>query len=488
MKKRYAFVGMLTLSMFASLQSKAQNYQPFGSESRKVFATLDHSTTYSLAFDSAVVAGDSTVYYNFFDVQDTMVETSCVWWGGPYCTLQDKPTWAGPRVASHTDGSHTFRNVSGEALNFTFHTNAQDTTLLYADNTQRFRLVYDNTASVVVLGQPDNVRQWRILHTDLSGTPINSPLNNTPITVGESIGLIRFFRVDSFPQVLEPLELVGQAEPALGIHVITPATLEDHQPGDVIQFNESSQYYLGPPWLNFDRYRKWTYLSRTEGMDAVYYSVRQELYDPADNTLAIDTIDQSFDRSTIIASIPFERFDGTHPVLAEVDYCGLPLWTYVHTLNQGAGYCAEENCWGPVDTGGPPPYGDNTYVPGLGIYHASAAVVSPNGWSTSGQVVYFNKNGQECGQEIVMGLPAISAAPSLTLSPNPTDGLLSISTTRAMKAITLRDASGRMVLQATLQGQIGKLDLGSLPQGLYLAEVLFSSGARATSRVLVSAR
>ncbi len=485
MKNRYTFSGVIVLGLFTFAPARAQNYQPFGSESRKVFATLDHSATYSLAFDSAVVAGDSTAYFNFFDVQDTMVETSCVWWGGPYCALQDKPTWAGPRMVSRTDGSHTFYNVWGEALNIAFHTDAQDTTLIYADNTQRFRLVYDNTASTVVLGQTDNVRQWRILHTDLSGTPINSPLNNGSITVGETIGLIRFFRVDSFPQVLQPLEMVGQVEPALGIHVITPATLEDHQPGDVIQFNESSQYYLGPPWLNFDRYRKWTYLSRTEGMDAVYYSVRQELYDPADNTLAIDTIDQNFDRSTIIASIPFERFDGTHPTLSELNYCGLPLWTYVHTLNQGSGYCPEENCWGSVDTGGPPPYGDNTYVPGLGVYHSSAAVTSPNGYAVNNQVVYFEKDGVACGQEIVMNVPALSAAPTLTLTPNPTDGLLSISTTRAMMAISLRDAAGRIVLQAALRGRNGSVDLGALPQGVYLAEVLFSSGERATSRVLV---
>lgn len=470
----------------AGTTAAAQSFAPFTANGRQLFASLDHHRTFSIAFDSTQVNGDTTSYFNFRTVSDTWVPSNCPWWGGPECRPMDVPTWAGQRIDAAADGGHRFHNVWNEPLHVPFQTDPQDTVVMYTDAAQKFLLVYETEFFMSNLGLVENTRQWRILHRDLLGNTIPSALNDYPIQVGETAGLLRFFRVDSFPQVLEPVELIGRTSPDLGFHSVTPALLHDHQPGDEIQFHETYYMQMGPPWNNYDRYRKYTFLTRQPVLDAVQYSVRQEVFNTGSLDLVVDTITLSYDQTTILATIPFERFDGTQPVLTEVALCGLPLWSYTTFPNQGVAYCEEEHCWGPYDTNGPPPNGQDQEVLGLGRFDHASYILSPNGYSQYDNIVYFKKNGVECLSEVVMGLePAPPGEPAMTLAPNPSIGTVTLTSRSMMTGAEVLDVQGRVVASASIDGVQSTMDLQASPAGAYVVRVRFADGHSVSQRLLL---
>ena len=478
---------LLFSTVLLSMPMAAQDFAPFTPTGRKLFATPDRYTTYGIAFDSTTVSGGTTTYHNYKTVWDTLTPSNCPWWGGPDCTKQSRPTWAGPRIEVSADGTHTLFNLWNEPITLAFSTEAGGQTQIYADGSQQFLLSYVGESPMEVLGFTENVRQWTILHEDLNGDPINSPLNNAPVEVGATVGLLRYFRVDSFPLVLQPVELVGQSEPPLGLHTITPAFLHDYQPGDEVQVHDYANYYIGPPWLDHDFYRKIRILSRTDAPDCVNYELETTVYSLDSGTTVTGTSTVAYSRNEVIATIPFDRFDGTQPFLGKREYCGLSLWTYGTFLNTGLGYCLEENCWGPYDTNGPPPVGGTTSVGGLGTYSSNAAMWNPNGYTTAATVVYFKKNGTECFQEVVMGSAGITAQPpSFILSPNPSEGLVSIASGKPVAQAEVFDTQGHVMANSYLDAKLGKLDMRAAPDGLYLVRLHFVDGSGGTQRLVIN--
>ncbi|MEZ5195308.1 MAG: hypothetical protein R2764_02560 [Bacteroidales bacterium] len=64
-------------------------------------------------------------------------------------------------------------------------------------------------------------------------------------------------------------------------------------------------------------------------------------------------------------------------------------------------YCQTDNVWGYFDYGGPPPTIHTTYVVGIGCYHSSSDNIYS---SNSSQIVYFNKDGVPCGDEVLVNI------------------------------------------------------------------------------------
>lgn len=465
----------------------AQSFAPFTASGRKLFASVpDQHNGYSLAFDSVATNGNLTTYYNFSTAWDTLTPSNnCVWWVGNECFKQEKPTWLGGRIDKDAAGMHTFFNLWNEPISVPFHTDDQDTVLMYADGSQQFLLSYDSEGSTDVLGLVDNVRQWTIHHRDLSNNPIPSPINGAVVRVGETMGLVDFFRIDSFPQVLEPVEIIGLQLLGLGLYQLTPALLEDHQPGDEVQWHEYYHLNFGPPWNNYDRYRKYVYLDRTDTQDSVLYTAHQEWFNVGELTLHVDTIQLAYAKNTVIASIPFERFDGTRPMLRKLSYCGIPMWTYDTFLNTGLAYCTEEKCWGPFDTNGPPSQGGTTVVVGLGTFRDHSYIVSPNGYQADDRIVYFKKDGVVCYDEIAMGTPRpIAEQPTVEVFPDPTDGRATFRTSHVVMALEVMDPLGRVVHRSTPFSNTGEIDLTREKNGAYLVRARFANGSMAVQRVI----
>ena len=476
------------LTVLAALDTTAQDFAPFTPDSRKLFGVVPgYTSTFGIAFDSTTVDAGTTIHHNYKTVWDTLTTTSCAFWVGSECYKQDRPTWAGPRVEVDDQGTHTLFNLWGEPIVLHFSTEPGSQTPIYTDADEQFLLSYAGEAPGNILGLEENVRHWTILHQDLDGQPINSVLNNAPVDVGATAGLVRYFRVDSFPLLLRPVELVGQSEPPLGLHTITPAFLHDYQPGDEVQVHDYANYYVGPPWLDNNTYVKRTVISRTDSPTEVTYGMVLVSYDADSGIVISSTATEIHSKTEVIATIPFDRFDGTQPSLAMEDYCGLPLWTYRTYLNQGLGYCPEENCWGGYDTNGPPPYGGSTLVGGLGTYASSASIMQPTGYSTSNTIVYFKKNGVECFNEVVMGVTGHSGTPGrVTVAPNPVDDAFRYEASGPVAVLEVRNAQGRIMTKRVLPGRSGTVATASWPVGVYVLRLDLADGGSGSRRLVVS--
>lgn len=89
--------------------------------------------------------------------------------------------------------------------------------------------------------------------------------------------------------------------------------------------------------------------------------------------------------------------------------------------------------------------------------------------------------------DIITATP-VAAANRLMLYPNPSSDVITVETgATGPTELTLRDLTGRLVLQTTLRGSKPRLDVRQLPKGLYLA-TLSASGQLAprTARVVIN--
>jgi hypothetical protein len=69
---------------------------------------------------------------------------------------------------------------------------------------------------------------------------------------------------------------------------------------------------------------------------------------------------------------------------------------------------------------------------------------------------------------------------SISIYPNPTKGEINIKTDKKIKSSAVLDASGRSVLTSTSQ----KVDISSLPKGVYMVKVDFTDGTATTEKVI----
>jgi len=303
MKKNLTFLLILT-----SFLAIGQNYKLFNAGSKKVFTTWpDAGQTFNLAFDSIIGSGSDSLFYPYKTVEQDYIEVqNCQFWGAPSCRTQTVPIWAGRQIIAGESGNYRFFNLWGDTLIFNTRTLAGESALLYEDQSQRFNLQAEVRDTMNILGIIDSVASFRILHTDLQGNPINSTLNNQLLIIGKSFGLVRFFEVDSFPQVLQPLAILGNSFPEAGLIRLTNGMIYDHQSADEIEYIDSYNGPLGgPPWQNYTRFIKHIFLSRTENEDTISYSVaRTAFYQDSVNVVS-DTIQLTYQKNAVFCEAPY---------------------------------------------------------------------------------------------------------------------------------------------------------------------------------------
>ncbi|OFY84253.1 MAG: hypothetical protein A3F72_14630 [Bacteroidetes bacterium RIFCSPLOWO2_12_FULL_35_15] len=488
MKNTFTFLLTLLVSL-----SFGQNYKLFNCTSKKIFTTYPTpNTTYSLEFDSVKISGTDSVYYNFFTLRDTMVNSNCPWWGGPQCTKQDAPVWIGANIKFSNNGIYHFFNRSNDTLKFNFNSNVGDTSLFYKDNTQKFSLIYEKMDTLTVLNNIDSAKFYKILHTNLTGNIINSVLNGKEIIASKNWGLVQFLQVDSFPQLEKSLYLVGNVSPTGGINILSTEMLYDYQPGDEIQYYDYySNMGWGPPSQNYDKYTKYTFFNRITTADTLIYKAQRYFFNTDSTTAMNDTVTLKFYRFDTIAHIPFEFFDGNTNSLSKVDYCGFNLWTFKTSPKNYVGYCANENCWGPIDTNGPLPDINTTYVPGLGIYNHTEyfSVGMPSifpPYSKGSKIVYFKKNGIECNSSIVLGIPKINDfSTTISIQPNPANSMVKIVTSSSVKSMTLFDINGKIVFIKTIIKSEESIDISQLNNGIYFAKFILSENRTVSKKIVI---
>lgn len=467
-----------------TLSAAAQNYKLFNAGSKKVFTEYPVAdSSYSLAFDSAIIAGSDSVYFPYFRVDDSqIISENCQFWGPPDCFPQIKPIWIGRKILSDNGSLYLFFNNQGDTLNFDFGLQTGETSLFYEDAIQRFQLFSEGPDTIIVLGLVDSVHIYRIVHTDLQGNAINSALNNQAIIIGKNIGLVRFFQVDQFPGVLKPLVILGNSSPESGMFKLTNAMIYDHQPGDEIQYRE---YYFrpdGPPYENYDRFIKNVYVDREDTQDSIIYLVTRTVFEMGASNEVTTSLILKYPRDGFLAEVPYDKIYPDYILnnryLKIVDYCGLPLWTY-SIKPEYLTYCSEENCWGPMDIPGPPPIEETRYVAGLGLYLEESYIFIYN-WEyyRREKIMYFKKNGITCGEEAIVNVHNLLLPDnSLIIYPNPAGNQIFIKTNFVEKGtIQIINLHGQIIQETSLEEALTGISTKSLKPGIFLIKLIGSKG------------
>ncbi len=90
-----------------------------------------------------------------------------------------------------------------------------------------------------------------------------------------------------------------------------------------------------------------------------------------------------------------------------------------------------------------------------------------------------------CSACVPNGVVSISTKEALTISPNPSSGLISVHAAGEMQLIKVRDLLGRIVLtQAGNTNTTAILDLSNLPRGIYWVELIQKNGDVVNQRII----
>jgi len=486
-------IGMLLI--FISCTSIGQEYKLFSNNSKLLFASqaMEVSTN-GIAFDSVLFSGSDSIFYNYTVVDSELFESdTCEFWGGPYCYAQEVPSWMGLKIISDNICQYAFLNKQYDTIPLNFGLFPGDSALIFKDETQSFYMISIGTDTSSILNVTDSVRKYTIAHYDTALNVINSALNGQPIRIGKETGLIDFFRIDSFPMVLQPISLIGHELLSLGLTRLTNEMIYDHQPGDVIQYHDFKYMEGGPPWFNYDNYVTHTFLERQETQDSLIYLVDRLTYNTDTSALIYDTITLKYKKNVIIAEIPFDKINQQSILrttsLSKIEYCGIDLWTY-RIIPEYLAYCAEDNCWGHYDIPGPPPWEIVDYVEGLGLYRdrSSIAAPPPEGYQFYWGIVYFKKDGIECGQQVVVDLDELSSPHDLSvvIYPNPARDKLVIESLNSIELVEIYDLRGLKIFEQYIpigENEI-KIDVSKLVAGMYVC-CINSSNKKVVKKLII---
>jgi len=401
---------------------------------------------------------------------------------GP-CYKRNAPIWIGNSVEEVANGIYNFVNSDMEILDFNFNIDPYGLHVFYEDDIQRFSYQYDPTITTYTIdGVVDSVKVYYIIHTTLGGDVIMSELQGREIIVGKDLGLIKFFVVNDFPNVLIPLTLLGTNSsdgnsPDVGLTKITYNDIYDYYPGDEIQYVEYSFDYNGPPFLNYHRYLKETYLERNETDEFINYTVATELFYSDSLEVTKDTIDISYEKNIVIAGIPFEFGTGEYlnnRSLRMVNHFGVNHWLfstdnyYLELL-----YCGDSNLWCTTEFNYEYTYRE--YELGLGLYTEGWRLFYDRG--NGKDVVYYKKDGVKHGEEVVVKVNNLYVDKSrLTIVPNPAKDNIRIEGDFGYDAfVCIKDMNGRQHMNSTnLKGE-QVIDVSPLLPGVYLVVVVDSN-------------
>ncbi|HOW24403.1 MAG TPA: T9SS type A sorting domain-containing protein [Bacteroidales bacterium] len=481
----------LFLLWLASSNIVAQNFTLFNASSKKTFTDDPMAgSTFSIAFDSVTNFGNDSLYFNLMGLGNEIYSDTCEFWGGPFCIQQNKPSWLGSAIIFDNISLYRFITSRSDTLIMNFDLLPGDSSLFYQDAIGKFYMVYEGSDTITTLGIVDSARFYRISNTDASGNTIHSPLNNEGIVVGKQLGLIDFFRIDSFPQILQPLSLIGNRSPDAGLFQLTNEILYDHQPGDEIQYEDRFSHEGGPPWENYHRFIKHHFIERTDTQDSIIYLVARSTFEADSTTEVLDTITLRYQRNEILAVLPFDDIDQSDRLvtkrLYKAGYCDFDLWTYSITPGYLI-YCSEDNCWGPYDIPGPPPDEEKIYACGLGLYSDKSSVISPPPWGywSDYRVIYFKKDGITCGDDLIVQVRDPFHLPvSFNTFPNPVRDKLTIhSDFSGVRMLKINNLDGKELLGMVLDEANTIIDVSKWKPGIYIVKMI-SSHQIAISKII----
>jgi hypothetical protein len=474
---KHLYLTLLFAFIFGGLT--AQNYAPFNAGTVKSFTTYpEQGPTYSLGFDSTTSVQGVTGFYPYSGLEEyeIVLDETCPSLGeNLYCFPETKPSWIGNNIVKNQISDYTFETNFQGLVPLNFNLPEGTSVVFYQDEVSRFSITGMSKTEENIFGITDSIARIVISHTDLNGNPINSQLNDFIIKTGKESGLITFFRIDSFPQILEPVMMIGSQNPSTGLTQITNEDLYDYQPGDQLQYNERSDLVTCHTEVLFDRFINLTFLTRTNTPDSVIYTAFRETFQRDSLESFFDTARLAYARHTVVAQIPFDY--NSHEDIYRVkklsmeDYCGVPRWTYRQTLLNYV-YCEESNCWGTSYNRAAPSIEVETSVVGVGrYYYTSAITVELDTYVYTYQLNFFNKGDNVCGDEQIVAADDIKKpVRQLIITPNPATDYIEVSGAPVNTVIQVLNLNGQVIKSTPGSAGHYRIYVGDLQKGVYFVK------------------
>ncbi len=501
---------LLTFLTGLSFTSSGQIFAPFSTETKALYSSWPQKgPTSSLAIEDTTHFGnqiifqvvktwlhDNTIPPNTELVVDTICEISTS--AEAPCYPVTVPHWFGPRIVKVSQHAYDFYSGSEDTLHFDFDMAQGDSTLIYATNEASIFMIYEGSTTATYLNFTDSVANYRLAHLSQSGPIMNSPLHNAPVIIGKQLGIIHFFRMDIFPEILQTVQIIGHAGTESGLYVIKAKDIHDFNVGDIFQYKFEDGGNITEPFSSsYITYTTKTVLSRTDTENEIIYSILEESTKInywnqwVDTTFSTSTSTLTIDLNEIYAQIPL----GSHE--PEVHYTFKSL-NFVHDSCGGRWQYAErESDWELCNNHSVSCYANNFYTFGQNdpyflkvpyVYQFGRGLISSNGgfnvfgtgfydeWNR--ELIYSSKNGLECGDQWILSTntPAVSRG-QLGIYPNPAKSVVHLRHPLALLTLaTLHDMQGREVLVASLQHSEPVMDVSTLTSGMYLLRAFDSAG------------
>lgn len=478
------------LFLCASLASFGQSPVPelFPSGNSKWF--VFQSRSFSLKFDSVRSQSQETFYYPYTTVRKEWKQSDwCEWWGADLCYPHNKATWMGPIIKQVEGTSYIFYTVFNDSLTFDFDLSIGDSSLVFSNDSLQLFLYFFGVQNQTVLGMDDSIWSYRLKAYDMLGNVSNGILNDLPVDLGKSLGLIRFLQVDSFPLAQVPVELSGDENRQKGMYQLTHGMIYDFEPGDEFQHSIYSTVSPGPPESNYQYYEHFRVLQRSEDPDSLYYQLLITTYSPEADSQWTRTLDTAWYKHKIIKALPYEEYDGVKRTMT-LESWDVLRWTYTITEDDYLRYCPEENCWGPQDLQGPGGYFEDQYILGVGETHYTYIVGTTGGWYSSrgSSLVYFKKGNSEWGDKKVLSLGEQRGSIQVRVFPQPASNQFRVVAPMELYDVTLQitDLQGKLIATYTkTNGKQWMMDCSSWASGVYQLQLIAKDVPIFQGRVLV---
>lgn len=454
-----SFFTLLALITLAS-SLNAQVFRPFDAHSVALYTTAPIAgATSSLAFtEIEEIEGDSIFRplkridfedYEAMISSDENCEGFDFWGSAGMCLPQDVPMWLGSQMRKTDLDTYEYETMTGDVLVFNFGMATGDTSTIFQNADQSLLLISEGEGTFNHLDIEDSVLQFRLAHLNSQGAPLDTDLHEAPITLGAELGAIHFLRIDSFPEMTQPIVLAGHTGAEAGLYQITEADIYDYSEGDLFQYRYSSNE--SDPFNYTSYYESYTVIERLEDENEISYTFDVHRFKP-DSTINLFFEEEfTVSKTAVVSTLPMELEESEHPefpyfseqyhiqnISFTPDSC---MSEYTYSIE--ASYfrnCPVDsiNCYGNITHLAPddwfqlPP--ELLFKQGMGIsYSFTGWAISAGGpvgsfsGSTTRRLIYSQKNGSECGDQVVLSTGDHEGIkPTFKVYPNPTSDVLTI--------------------------------------------------------------
>ncbi len=459
----------------------SQNYRLVTGSTKNLYVLDIDQSTFSLVVDSVSENGGVSSFYTQLTVSDSMnkVSQNCSFWGGAECISFAKHGLLGEAIINESDSLWYLFNDYGDTLVFNTALEVGQSRNILEYNNETFYVTCTSIQPEEFLGVVDTVKTYDIFYLDRFGV---YRIYNSDISfkISKNHGLICAFDMSIFPDYTEGFTIAGSEELQKGLYRISSADVYNYAVGDIIQYRETyyKNEYPNPNVTNNVSFVRNKVLERTDNALGVFYKLERAWFSANGLEQGIDTLQQVYSNKDTLAYLPIETSFAkdldmlTKKTLFKETLAGVEMWNLLRDNQWALRYCAQDRCFGAADTQGQVITDVLQVVLGLGDFDSEfTTVYAMNNYSTVSEkreMIYFNKQGLEWGTEAFVGMETIKDSQSnVSFYPNPVCGLGTVESPLLGK-YKIIDINGKTVLSGFKATKLLKLDVSSLPNGLFM--------------------